>query len=142
MEKIVFSGVLMKVKDIFSVALAALLFISAPVLGCDGGPAVLPHGAGNGGPPTPPCKHPKCCEQGAPSWSVNMVNMNLYVSDIPLWYSRGPGPAVRLQLSYNSMAPIDGHELFGNKWSFYHSSYLETDGGGNVTRHRGDGRTY
>ena len=71
------SNVFCRTLVIFFVTLAALLFIPAPVFGCDGGgPPILPHGAGNSGPPAPPCKHPKCCEQGAPSWTVNMVNMN------------------------------------------------------------------
>ncbi|RTZ62019.1 MAG: hypothetical protein DSZ33_00195 [Gammaproteobacteria bacterium] len=49
-------------------------------MGSDGGPPVIPHPPGNGGPAKPhPCKNPSCC--GAPSWSVNMVNLNLYVAD-------------------------------------------------------------
>ena len=132
----------MKLHHVFSVTFLVLLLFSVPAIGSDGGPPVIPHGSGEAGPPPHPCKHPRCCEQGAPSWSVNMVNMNLYVSDIPLWYIQGPGPAVRPRLSYNSMSPVTGQEIFGNKWSFYHASFLTVDPDGNVTRNRGDGRKY
>ncbi len=35
-------------------------------------------------------------ECGAPKWSVNMVNMNLFVTDTPLWYSNPIGPSVEI----------------------------------------------
>jgi hypothetical protein len=31
---------------------------------------------------------------GAPAWTVNMVNMNFYMTDIPLWYQPPIGPSV------------------------------------------------
>ena len=33
---------------------------------------------------------------GSPTWSVNMINMNLYVVDVPLWYSSPIGPSVNI----------------------------------------------
>jgi len=135
----------MKPRYIFPILAMLLLLVLAgsPALGYDGGPPILPHAPGQEGPPPEPCKNPKCCEQpGAPSWSVNMVNLNLYMADTPLWYTVPVGPPVRLRLSYNSMAPVIGQELFGNKWSFAYSSFLDVDGQGNVTLTLGNGRSF
>ncbi|RDH41396.1 RHS repeat-associated core domain-containing protein [Zooshikella ganghwensis] len=79
------------------------------------------------------------CAQGAPIWSVNMVNMNLFMKDIPLWYKPAIGPEVRLQLSYNSQSAIAQNEPFGNKWSFNYGSYLVVDPGKAVTVFMPDG---
>ncbi len=108
-----------------------LLLSCSPALGDSEG---IPLAAGENGPPG--CQSPPCSESadgcptastGAPSWGVNMVNMNLYVLDTPLWYSTPVGPAVFCNLSYNSAEPATGHELFGNKWLFRYSSFLEVD---------------
>lgn len=80
----------------------------------------------------PPC--------GSPVWSVNIINMNLYVHDIPLWYSNHIGPSVNISLSYNSQSAIANNEPFGNKWQFNYGSYLVVDTGGNVTIFMPDGR--
>jgi RHS repeat-associated protein len=77
---------------------------------------------------------------GAPVWGVNPLNMNLYVSDTPLWYRPAYGPAVEVQLSYNSLAAIAQHEPVGNKWSLSFASYLVVDPGGTVTVFMPDGR--
>ena len=44
--------------------------------------------------------------EGAPRWYVNVVNMNLFVTDTPLWYTPPIGPPVRSRLSYNSQSAI------------------------------------
>ncbi|MEW6420000.1 MAG: cysteine peptidase family C39 domain-containing protein [Nitrospirota bacterium] len=80
------------------------------------------------------------CPYGSPTWSVNMVNMNLYVNDIPLWYKSTLGPSVEISLSYNSQSAIAYNEPFGNKWQFNYSSYLVVDTAGNVTIFMPDGR--
>ncbi len=83
-----------------------------------------------------------CCNsgEGAPIWKVNMVNMNLFVTDIPMWYNPPIGPPVKIQISYNSQSAIAQHEPFGNKWQFNYGSYLTVDTGGNVTIFMPDGR--
>jgi RHS repeat-associated protein len=77
---------------------------------------------------------------GSPTWSVNMLNMNLFVTDTPLWYSCPIGPSVKLRLSYNSQSAIANNEPFGNKWLFNYGSYLVVDTGGTVTIFMPDGR--
>ncbi len=77
---------------------------------------------------------------GAPSWNVNKKNMNLFVSDTPMWYSNPVGPSVRIRVSYNSQSAIANSEPFGNKWQFNYGSYLVVDTGGNVTIYMPDGR--
>ncbi len=96
-----------------------------------------------GKPDDPPCKCPPC-NRGLPGWSVNMVNMNLYVSDIPLWYSSPRGPSVDIELSYNSQIAFQYLKPFGEKWTFNYASYaMESPGnsGGNVTVVMPDGRS-
>lgn len=71
---------------------------------------------------------PQICPFGSPTWSVNMVNLNLYVLDIPIWYTPSIGPFVEISLNYNSQAAITGNESFGNKWQMgYKSSLTETN---------------
>jgi len=77
---------------------------------------------------------------GSPTWSVNMVNMNLFVTDVPLWYGNPIGPSLGIQLSYNSQSSIANNEPFGNKWQFNYGSYLVVDTGGNVIIFMPDGR--
>ena len=102
-------------------------------------------------PPEPngdPCKDgrggPGCdknpCSQGSPTWSVNAINMNLFVTDTPLWYDPAVGPAVRITLCYNSQSSITHNEPFGNKWQFNYASYLVVDTSGNVLIYMPDGR--
>lgn len=73
-------------------------------------------------------------------WSVNPVNMNLYVSDMPLWYDPPIGPKVGIKLSYNSQSANNQHEPFGNKWQFNYGTYLVLDPGDTVTIYMPDGR--
>lgn len=86
--------------------------------------------------PSPPPGNP--C--GAPVWQVNVINMNMVVSDIPLWYEPGIGPKVNLALTYNSESAIARYEPFGNKWAFDLGSYLITDTAGQVIVFMPDGR--
>jgi len=94
---------------------------------CDAGPTIKP--------PEGDC--PGC---GSPIWSVNMINLNLYVTDTPLWYRSPIGPPVEIKLSYNSQSSIAYNEPFGNKWQFNYSSYLVVDTGEQVTIFMPDGR--
>ncbi|MCI5142107.1 MAG: RHS repeat protein, partial [Candidatus Electrothrix sp. ATG1] len=87
--------------------------------------------AGNSG------ENPGC---GAPAWSVNAINLNLFVRDIPLWYRPAYGPSVHIAVSYNSQSATAQHEPFGNKWQFNYGSYLAVDTGGNVLIFMPDGR--
>jgi hypothetical protein len=76
-----------------------------------------------GDPPVPPDPDDDdpC---GSPIWKVNMINMNFYMTDIPLWYDPPTGPAVRIKLSYNSQSAIANNEPFGNKWQFNYGGYI------------------
>lgn len=78
--------------------------------------------------------------KGAPRWTVNMINMNLYMQDTPLWYEPAVGPAVAVQISYNAQSAIAHNEPFGNKWQFNYGSYLVVDTAGVVTVFMPDGK--
>jgi RHS repeat-associated protein len=84
-------------------------------------------------PTTPP-------SQGAPAWSVNMINMNLFVTDTPLWYDPPIGPSVSITVSYNSQSSVTHNEPFGSKWQFNYGSYLVVDTSGSVLIFMPDGR--
>ncbi|WP_394256002.1 RHS repeat-associated core domain-containing protein [Vibrio harveyi] len=80
-----------------------------------------------------------CRGRGAPTWSVNMVNLNLYMTDTPLWYDNTVGPGVEIKLSYNTQSVLAQNEPFGHRWMFNYSSYLVVDPGGAVTIFETDG---
>ncbi len=54
--------------------------------------------------------------RGYRSWSVNMANLNLFVTDTPLWYRSPIGPPVEVTLSYNSQSTTARFEPVGRKW--------------------------
>ncbi|MFS1902020.1 RHS repeat-associated core domain-containing protein [Vibrio lentus] len=78
--------------------------------------------------------------QGAPIWSVNMINMNLFVKDTPLWYKNTIGPDINIQLSYNTQGVLAQNEPFGVKWMFNYATYLVVDPGEAITIFSPDGR--
>ncbi|UCD36021.1 MAG: hypothetical protein JSU90_04090 [Nitrospiraceae bacterium] len=82
----------------------------------------------------------RSCLKGSPAWKVNMINMNFYLTDIPLWYEPPVGPPVRVNLSYNSQAATAYSQPFGNKWMLNYGSYLTVDTGQTVTIMMPDGR--
>ena len=82
---------------------------------------------------------PNLCPQGEPIWRVNMVSMNLFVQDVPMWYSPPIGPGIEIQLSYNSQSSIANHEPFGNKWQFNYASYIVVDPSGAASIYMPDG---
>ncbi len=77
---------------------------------------------------------------GSPTWSVNMVNLNLYVLDVPLWYNPPVGPSINIALSYNTQVTATGTEPFGNKWQFSYGSSLTIETGNNVLIVMPDGK--
>jgi RHS repeat-associated protein len=77
---------------------------------------------------------------GSPTWSANMVSLNLYVKDVPLWYTTPIGPSVEIALSYNSQSALNNYEPFGNKWQFNYATYLVEDTSGGVIIFMPDGR--
>ncbi|MEW6657342.1 MAG: RHS repeat-associated core domain-containing protein [Thermodesulfobacteriota bacterium] len=85
-----------------------------------------------------PCRPKPGC--GSPAWSVNKINLNFFVRDIPLWYHSPIGPPVEIALSYNSQSAIATYEPFGHKWQFNYATYLVEDSGGQVTVFMPDGR--
>ncbi|MDE1464139.1 polymorphic toxin-type HINT domain-containing protein [Spartinivicinus poritis] len=88
---------------------------------------------GPGEPEDEEPEEPKECPEGAPIWKVDMVSMNLFMKDVPLWYKPAIGPQVRIQLSYNSQTSVSKNELFGNKWTFNYGSYIMIDPGKSPT---------
>lgn len=80
------------------------------------------------------------CSKGSPAWKVNKINMNLFVTDTPIWYKPPIGPEVKIRISYNSQSAIAYHQPFGNKWQFNYGSFLVVDTGGVVTIFMPDGR--
>ena len=80
------------------------------------------------------------CAKGSPVWSVNKINLNLFVTDIPMWYNPPIGPSVEIQISYNTQSDVVSNAPFGNKWQFNYGGYLTVDGSGNVTVFMPDGR--
>lgn len=64
---------------------------------------------------------------GAPTWTVNMSNLNVFVTDTPLWYRSPIGPPVEVTLSYNSKGPLTQFEPIGRKWHLNYESYLSAD---------------
>ncbi|MGL5669634.1 MAG: cysteine peptidase family C39 domain-containing protein, partial [Shewanella sp.] len=88
-------------------------------------PDMSPDDASDGGAEAG--ESPSCDARGAPIWKVNQVNMNLYMTDIPLWYENAIGPDVKVQLSYNTQGVLAQNEPFGNKWMFNYASYLVVD---------------
>lgn len=77
---------------------------------------------------------------GAPIWRVDMISMNFYVTDTPMWYDPPIGPPVRVELSYNSQSSIANYEPFGNKWTFAYGGYLIMNTAGTITIFMPDGR--
>lgn len=77
---------------------------------------------------------------GAPVWQVNPVNLNLYVTDVPLWYDPPYGPPVRFRFSYNGLSTTAFHEPCGAKWQLNFASYLVVDPSQTVTVFMPDGR--
>ncbi len=130
----------------------ALVFAKGPVPGRklelremeanSGGCCGAPRSPDNTGDPCKSANSDDCarCSEGAPAWSVNMVNMNLYVTDTPLWYDPPIGPRVAITLSYNSQSSITHWEPFGSKWQFNYASYLVVDTSGSVLLFMPDGR--
>ncbi|KJU84001.1 YD repeat-containing protein [Candidatus Magnetobacterium bavaricum] len=98
-------------------------------LGCPDGACKGASGVGVGG-----------SSHASPKWSVNMVSMNLYMTDTPIWYNSTIGPSVEISLTYNSQSANALNEPFGNKWQFNYGSYLVVDTAGVVTVFMPDGR--
>ena len=102
---------------------------------CPDGGCVSGPGSGSGPPVS---RSPK----GEPLASINRTNLNVYVRDIPLWHTPGKGPAVEIDMSYNSQDGLTQRNAFGNKWMFNYGMYVVEDtqaGGGQVLGVMGDG---
>lgn len=64
---------------------------------------------------------------GVPIWTVNMANLNIFITDTPLWYRSPIGPPVEVTLSYNSKSAGARFEPIGRKWQLNYESYLSAD---------------
>lgn len=84
-----------------------------------GGCCGLPTYPSQLGPPSPT----NGCDRALPGWQINPVNMNLVVTDVPLWYDAPMGPAIEIKLTYNSKDSLNQIRPFGNKWLFNYASY-------------------
>jgi len=77
---------------------------------------------------------------GSPVWAVNRINMNLYATDTPLWYTPPYGPSLDIQMSYNSRAPAVPNPLFSDKWQLGYASHIVENSASSVTVVMPDGR--
>lgn len=73
---------------------------------------------------------PKNC--GMPGWNINMVSMNHYIGDVPMWHQPAYGPPVAFELSYNSLDSLVTVRPFGEKWVLNYHSYAMEDPSGTV----------
>ncbi len=68
---------------------------------------------------------------GMPGWSVNPVNLNVCVQDIPMWHDNQFGQRVEIKLTYNSQDSLVQMRPVGNKWVLNYASYaMESPGAG------------
>lgn len=78
---------------------------------------------------------------GAPTWTINMSTLNIFITDTPLWYKSPVGPSVEVTLSYNSKSLFNRFEPVGRNWQLNYESYLSSDPvSGDVTIYMPDGR--
>jgi len=90
----------------------------------------------NGGPPPP-----NQCHLGSPSWQVNVVNMNLFVTDTPIWYDPPIGPSVRHQTSATTRSPpLPTTSRLGISGCSTTAANLAVDTSGSVLIYMPDGR--
>lgn len=91
----------------------------------------------------------ECCDDegggcsscyGMPEWSINEMNMNLVVKDIPMWWDAPYGKSVRIGLTYNSLDSLIAIRPFGDKWMLNYASYLVVDPSGSVKVITGSGK--
>lgn len=82
-----------------------------------------------------------CSSCGMPEWSVNPVNMNLQITDTPMWWDAPYGPSVHLALTYNSLDSLISIRPFGDKWAFQYSAFAMEDPSGKVIIMYGNGYT-
>ncbi len=114
-------GSMARIKSFFQLAiLVVFVFMLAvvPVWGSDQNTGAASGEGENGNQQNAMVPPMTCPPQGAPRWSVNMINTNLYVTDTPLWYEPAVGPAVNIRLHYNSQENPYWIGLFGRMWHF------------------------
>jgi len=68
-------------------------------------------GGGSGGNGGSDCSD---CSAGRPTWKVNTVNLNILVSDTPIWYNTGKGYSIAFALNYSNENSNTG--IFGRGW--------------------------
>ncbi|SHK31407.1 RHS repeat-associated core domain-containing protein [Desulfatibacillum alkenivorans DSM 16219] len=62
---------------------------------------------------------------GVPTWAVNMSNLNVFITDTPIWHTSPIGPPVQVTLSYNSQSQTAVYEPTGRKWQLNYNSYID-----------------
>lgn len=80
------------------------------------------------------------CSRGMPAWSVNPANMNLVVSDTPMWWDAPYGPSISFNLTYNSLDSLISVRPFGDKWTLNYAEYAIVDPSENVMIVRGNAK--
>ncbi|MBI9077885.1 MAG: RHS repeat-associated core domain-containing protein [Desulfatibacillum sp.] len=62
---------------------------------------------------------------GVPTWTVNMGNLNVFITDTPIWHTAPIGPPVQVTLNYNSGSATALYEPAGKKWQLNYASYID-----------------
>ncbi|MEI7912985.1 MAG: hypothetical protein WCK77_25470, partial [Verrucomicrobiota bacterium] len=84
-----------------------------------------------------PCE---CSACDAISWSVDTVSMNFRTGLTVMGWVPPCGPAVSMDLQFNSQAPPGGPTPCGSKWSFSYLSWITVTAGVDAQVTDGDGR--
>ncbi|WOO42197.1 DUF6973 domain-containing protein [Rubellicoccus peritrichatus] len=86
------------------------------------------------------CDQPSGCARGKPVWSVNPINMNFYIQDVPMWYETERGPDIEIWINYNSQDSLNSLRPVGNKWTLNYASYMMQGPNGEITLVMPNGR--
>ena len=84
-----------------------------------------------------PCE---CSSCDAISWSVDKVSMNFRTGLMVMGWAPPCGPAVSMDLQFNSQDPGGSQLPFGGKWSFSYFSWITVTAGVDARVRDGDGR--
>ena len=66
--------------------------------------------------------------QGCPVWQVNPENLNVHITDVPLWVDSPVGPNVEIALHYNSRGLGENKHGLGDNWVLNYGTSVEQDG--------------
>jgi RHS repeat-associated protein len=110
-----------------------------------------PQPQGSCEPSQPECRTPDCRNGGMAGYTVNLMLVNLHISDTPVGYQPPLGPSMQFTIAYNQreafQPQLPMYSNFGPKWTFDWFAYAEDDptnaaANVNVYRRRGGQETY